>query len=133
MEQLTIKQYLNQYKVLQTDFAKELEISDSMVSKLIRSRYSISKSMQKRLIDYFNSKDIQIVFTEPQLNKTKLEEQYEELEKAYDILQLKCLELIEENKILKEGMKNIINLGEKLKNISERNHKKCQNLKENQN
>ena len=28
MEQLTIKQYLKQYSVLQTDLAKELKISD---------------------------------------------------------------------------------------------------------
>ena len=117
MEQLTIKQYLKQYNVSQTVLAKELKISDAMVSRLIRNKTTITKDMQKRLINYFESKNIQIVFTDAQLNKSKLEEKYENLEKAYSILQTKCLELIEENQILKESMKNIISIGKNLENL----------------
>ena len=120
MEQLTIRQYLNQYGVLQTDLAKELKISDAMVSKLIRSKYQVSKNMQRRLTNYFNSKNIEIVFVDSQLNRSKLEEKYERLEKAYDQLQYQFLQLAEENQNLREGMKQIISLGKYLEGIKGR-------------
>lgn len=120
MEQLTIRQYLRQYGVLQTDLAKELKISDAAISKIIRNKNTVTKGMQERLIKYFNSKNIEIVFTDPQLNKSKLEEKYEELSEAYDNLQLKCLELIAENQTLRESMKQIISLGKYLEGIKGR-------------
>lgn len=120
MEQLTIRQYLKQHKVSQADLAKELKVSDAAISKIIRNKNAISKYMQERLVKYFSSKNIEIVFTDPQLNKTKLEEKYENLSKAYDILQLKCLELIAENQTLRESMKQIIALGKYLEGIKGR-------------
>lgn len=120
MEQLTIKQYLKQYNVLQTDLAKELRVSDAVISKIIRNKNTVTKGMQKRLENYFSSKNIEIVFTDAQLNKSKLEEKYEKLERAYDQLQFQYLKLAEENQKLKEGMKQIISLGKYLEGIKGR-------------
>ena len=120
MEQLTIRQYLNKYGVLQTTLAKDLKVSDAMVSKWVRNRATVTKEMQKQLTNYFESKDIQIIFTDTQMSRSKLEEKYEKLEKAYDQLQYQFLQLAEENQNLREGMKQIISLGKYLEGIKGR-------------
>ena len=76
--------------------------------------------MQKQLTNYFESKDIQIIFTDTQMSRSKLEEKYEKLEKAYDQLQYQFLQLAEENQNLREGMKQIISLGKYLEGIKGR-------------
>lgn len=120
----TIKQYLKDNHITQTEFAKELGISITYVSKLIHNKIQLTDNIINRLEDYEKKHNIQFIISAEIMEDLTYKRKYEELDKAYTRLQYEYLKLAEENSMYRAGIGRFLEFAEYCKSLPVKAKKK---------
>lgn len=104
----TIKQYLRDNNILQTDFAKELGLSDACISKIVHNKIQLTDETIDKLEEYEKKHNIEFIVSNEIMQDLTYKRKYEELDKAYTHLQLEYLKLAEENSMFRAGIGRFI-------------------------
>lgn len=120
----TIKQYLRDNHITQTEFAKELGISDAYVSKMVHNRIQLTEDIVNRLEDYEKKHNIEFIVNAEMMEDLTYKRKYEELDKAYTRLQCEYLKLAEENSMYRAGIGRFLEFAEYCKSLPMKAKKK---------
>ena len=75
---LTIKEYLRINNISQTDFAKELELSDAYVSKIVHNKIQLTDETIDKLEEYEKKHNIKFIVSGEVMQNLTYKRKYEE-------------------------------------------------------
>ena len=113
----TIKQYLRDNNISQTDFAKELGLSDAYVSRLVHNKTQLTDKTIEVLQEYEKKHNVEFIFNDEVMQDLTYKRKYEELDKAYTRLQVEYLKLAEENSMYRAGIGRFLEFAEYCKSL----------------